>query len=72
MSHQTVVPLPPAKPPLTKEDLALLRRVQGLSLKTLADRAGIAASTLWALEQGRRPLTPEVTLRLLRALWGEI
>ncbi len=72
MSQQTAVPTAPAKPPLTKEDLALLRRVQGLSLKTLADRAGIAASTLWALERGNRPLTPEVTLRLLRALWGEV
>ena len=54
---------------LDPDDLRLLRKHRGLTLRALGARAGVAASTLCMLEQGQRPIAPKVALRLLRVLY---
>jgi transcriptional regulator with XRE-family HTH domain len=51
----------------TGENLATWRRLRGLTAAQVADRAGIARSTLVALENGRGA-SFENTLRVTRAL----
>ena len=53
------------------EDLRASRERAGLSIRGLAERAGIAASTVWRIETGR--LDPTTTmLARLRAATGEL
>jgi transcriptional regulator with XRE-family HTH domain len=49
-------------------DVAAWRKLRGLTQAQLADRAGLARSTLQHLEQGEGSVSTENLLRVLRAL----
>jgi transcriptional regulator with XRE-family HTH domain len=53
---------------LNAEALRVIRERSGLSKSELADRAGIDRSLVTRLENGERPGTPSVILKLATAL----
>lgn len=55
---------------LSAENLRLVRQAHGWSLAWVAERAGLDPSALSRIERGQRPLTPDLTIRLVRALFG--
>ena len=55
---------------LSPENIRLVRQANGWTLAWVAERAGIDASALSRLERGQKPLTPDLTIRLVRALFG--
>jgi transcriptional regulator with XRE-family HTH domain len=64
-------PTPPAIKRATRgvaEDVAAWRKLRGLTQAQLADRAGIARSTLARFEQGDGGIGLESLLRILRSL----
>jgi len=72
-------PTPPPKrrrtpPPVTRalrgigSDLAVWRKLRGLTQAQLADRAGVARTTVLRLEQGDGAVSLENALRVMRAL----
>jgi len=64
-------PTPPAIKRATRElagDIAAWRKLRGLTQAQLADRSGIARSTLARFEQGDGGTSLENLLRMLRAL----
>jgi transcriptional regulator with XRE-family HTH domain len=64
-------PTPPAIKRATRglaEDIAAWRKLRGLTQAQLADRSGIARSTLARFEQGDGGISLENLLRMLRAL----
>ena len=52
-------------------DLRLVRQVRGLSIADVADQVGLDRSALSRIENGHRPLTPDVTIKLLRVLFPD-
>ena len=50
-------------------DLRLVRQVRGLSLADVAEQVGIDPSALSRIENGQRPLPPDVAIKLLRILF---
>ena len=50
-------------------DLRLVRQVLGLSLSAVADQVGLDRSALSRIENGHRPLTPDVAIKILRVLF---
>ena len=63
--------LTPTGGPLSPRDVRLFRIAAGLTLDEAAPRVGISAPYLSMLETGRKPLTPEITIRLLRLFFPE-
>lgn len=64
-------PTPPAVRRALRQsagDIAVWRRLRGLTQVQLADRAGISRDTLTRLEQGDGGVSTENLLRVLRAL----
>jgi transcriptional regulator with XRE-family HTH domain len=61
----------PTGGPLSPRDLRLFRIAAGLTLDEAAPRAGISVPYLSMLERGVKPLSPEITIRLLRLLFPE-
>ncbi len=51
-------------------DLKTLRKSQGVSLDEVAKRAGVAASTVWRIENDLRSARPETARAILRAILG--
>jgi len=57
---------------LTGRDVRLLRLIRGWSQGDLGERAGgLYPPEISNLEKGRRPLTRELEVRLVRALWPD-
>jgi transcriptional regulator with XRE-family HTH domain len=61
----------PTSGPISPRDLRLFRIAAGLTLEQAALGAEISAPYLSMLETRRKPLTPEITIRLLRMYFPE-
>jgi len=61
----------PIPSPLKQSDLRLLRLARGLSLDDAAKQVGVSSPYLSLIENEKRPLPPQLELKLLRLLWGK-
>ncbi|OGL26557.1 MAG: hypothetical protein A3G44_15620 [Candidatus Rokubacteria bacterium RIFCSPLOWO2_12_FULL_73_47] len=56
---------------LSGRDVRLLRSARGWSQGELGAKTGLYAPAISAIEKGHQPLTREMELRLVRALWPD-
>ncbi len=65
------MPSPKLAASINAHDLKLVRQVRGLTLAETGEAAGIDASALCKIENGKRPLPADVAIRLLRFLFPD-
>jgi DNA-binding XRE family transcriptional regulator len=59
----------PPLPALTGRDMRLIRQVRGVRQGDVARACGVSESKMSFIETGRDPVTPEIEVAFIRAMW---